>query len=82
MNKLSDSKQHMFLIKQQILLAHRGSNLNFLQEVLLTGTPITISLEGTVHVTILSWTKMRSLAAGKTIRIRYHTNFKLNQDRF
>lgn len=51
MNKLSDIKEHMFLTKQQILLAHRGSNWNFLQEILLIGTPITINSEGTVLVT-------------------------------
>lgn len=82
MNKISDIKQHMFLIQQQILLTHRGSNWNFLEEVLLTGTPITINLEGTVLVTILLWIKMWSLAAGQTIRIRYHKHFKLNHDRF
>lgn len=35
MNKISDIKQHMFLIQHQILLTHRGSDWNFLQEILL-----------------------------------------------
>lgn len=82
MNKLSDIKQHMFLTKQHILLARRGSNWNFLQEILLIGTPITINSEGTVLVTILLWIKMSGLAAGQTIRKGCHKHFKLNQDRF